>query len=191
MQHQSRASSASRKSRADIRLIAAALLGLTALTSTEASAQVALSQPYVTAGYASFEGFSGGLYLGGGAKLGTLSSLFKLNVPGDLSVEGRYASASDSSYGLDLKATSFEGVAVANYPISPVFSAIAYAGLGMLKSDVSFSFGGITSKGSASTTELIGGVGVQYEVIPRLKVEARLGLLGYGSTTTVGAQYRF
>jgi hypothetical protein len=44
---------------------------------------------------------------------------------------------------------------------------------------------------SASTTELIGGVGVQYEVIPRLKLEARLGLLGYGSATTLGASYRF
>ncbi len=43
----------------------------------------------------------------------------------------------------------------------------------------------------ASTTELIGGVGVQYELIPRLKLEARLGLLGYGSAMTVGAQYRF
>ncbi len=43
----------------------------------------------------------------------------------------------------------------------------------------------------ASTTELIGGVGVQYELFPRLKLEGRLGLLGYGSATTLGARYNF
>ncbi|MDP4300499.1 outer membrane beta-barrel protein [Leptothrix discophora] len=161
-----------------------------ALFGTDVHAQQ-VSDPYVTAGYASFEGYSGGLYVGGGLKLGSLNSLFKLNLPGDLNVEGRYASASTSSYGVTSKATSFEGVAVASHPFTPQFSVSAYAGIGSLKADATASYAGYTASVSASTTELIGGVGVQYEVIPRLKLEARLGLLGYGSTTTFGAQYRF
>ncbi len=197
MQHMSQTQSLSQtqtlnhKPRTAVRAIALTLLSLVALTGTDASAQVSISEPYVTGGYASFEGYSGGFYIGGGTRLGSLGSLFKQNIPGDLHVEGRYASASDSSFGVSQKATSFEGMAVATYPFHPQFTASAYAGIGILKADATVSAAGFTASASASTTELIGGVGVQYEVIPRLKLEARLGLLGYGSATTLGASYRF
>jgi opacity protein-like surface antigen len=132
--------------------------------------------------YASGSGF----YLGLGRSLGNAKKLLGANLPGNVALEGSYASTSNGAY----KSTSMAGAGVHTAAVNDKLNWLAIGGIGIFKSEYSTCVIGFCATATASVNSMVLGAGLQYKFSPTLLLEGRYHFSGYDGLR-LGAHYKF